>query len=146
MRVVVDSNVLLCSIHPNNPQHSDANRALESLRKRNEELILVSQVACEWWAVATRPLENNGLGLSTSFASRVFSVIQSSFKFIPDPPSTLDKWLELVTKMNAKGKSAHDARLAAVALLIQADAILTFNVDDFRRYPSLVVLDPVQVT
>jgi predicted nucleic acid-binding protein len=38
----------------------------------------------------------------------------------------------------------HDARLAAVMLAHGVNHILTFNVDDFRRYPGIVV-DPRHV-
>ena len=142
MRIAVDTNVLVRSLHRQSLDHTVANNALESLRQRNEELLLFTQVACEWWAVVTRPLANNGLGLSVTFAEQVFETLRASFVFVPDPTGLIDQWFDLVKRTAAVGKNAHDARLAAAAILAGADALLTFNLQDFRRFTPLTVLDP----
>jgi predicted nucleic acid-binding protein len=142
MRIAVDTNILVRCLHHVHPDHSIANAALEILRRRNDQLLLFTQVACEWWAVATRPRENNGLGLSVPFAERVFSTLRESFQFVPDPPNLFEKWLELTISCGCMGKSAHDARVAAAASLAGANAIITFNVVDFRRFGALAVIDP----
>ncbi|HVJ82584.1 MAG TPA: PIN domain nuclease, partial [Planctomycetia bacterium] len=85
MRIAVDTNVLVRCLHRAHHDHAVANSALELLRRRNDELLLFTQVACEWWAVATRPVENNGLGLSLPFAERIFRMLRESFLFVPDP-------------------------------------------------------------
>jgi len=40
------------------------------------------------------------------------------------------------------GKQAHDARLAAAMLRHGLTHLLTFNIEDFKRYPSINILDP----
>ena len=65
MPVLVDSNVLLRSLHPGHPHYAAAERAVATLRLRNEILCIAPQILIELWAVATRPCDDNGLGLPT---------------------------------------------------------------------------------
>ena len=43
------------------------------------------------------------------------------------------------------GKGAHDARLVAAMERHGLARILTFNVDDFKRYPGIEVLPPAEI-
>jgi len=43
------------------------------------------------------------------------------------------------------GRQVHDARLAAVMLAHGVSHVLTFNVEDFRRYPGIVTVNPHDV-
>jgi predicted nucleic acid-binding protein len=40
------------------------------------------------------------------------------------------------------GKSTHDARLVAAMRVHQVTHILTFNIQDFTRYPGINILSP----
>jgi len=40
------------------------------------------------------------------------------------------------------GIQVHDARIVAAMLVHQVQAILTFDLDDFKRYPGIVVIHP----
>jgi predicted nucleic acid-binding protein len=54
-------------------------------------------------------------------------------------------WRRIVEACGVSGRQAHDARLAAVMLAHGVSHILTFNVEDFRRYPGIVVVSPQHV-
>ena len=62
MAVLLDTNILLRILQPHSGHAPIAERALGALRARNEELQIVSQNLVEFWAVATRPVRENGLG------------------------------------------------------------------------------------
>jgi hypothetical protein len=47
-----------------------------------------------------------------------------------------------VVQHQVLGKTAHDARIVAAMQRHQLSHILTFNVEDFRRYPAIQVLNP----
>ncbi len=47
--------------------------------------------------------------------------------------------------MVVRREDAHDARLVAAMLVHKISQILTFNTQDFQRYPGIVVLSPQQV-
>src|SRR5437762_1932972 len=66
MRVVVDTNVFLRAAQADHPQAGVAARALELLTAGGETLCLLPQVVVEFWAVATRPARENGLGLTAN--------------------------------------------------------------------------------
>jgi predicted nucleic acid-binding protein len=64
MRVLVDTNILLRTAQPNHPLCSQATRAVSRLIRQQDAVFFCSQNIAEFWNVATRPLDLNGLGLS----------------------------------------------------------------------------------
>jgi predicted nucleic acid-binding protein len=72
--------------------------------------------------------------------------LRKVFAFIPDTPAVFDEWQRLVIQHDVKGKSAHDARLAAAMNVHRINQILTFNGTDFARYPGIAVIDPATIT
>jgi len=61
MSYLVDTNILLRLVQENNPLHPDALKAVVLLKKEGEVLCIIPQNLIEFWAVATRPINNNGL-------------------------------------------------------------------------------------
>lgn len=145
MSFLVDSNLLTRLSQRKSPQHASARRAIVALRLRSEQLFLSPQNIIEFWAVATRPIENNGLGLSidvTMFEIRKFKRL---FDLRQDTPDIFATWETLVTRHRVVGKNVHDARLVAAMLEHGITHLLTFNGKDFKRFNEITVLDPDQV-
>ena len=71
--------------------------------------------------------------------------LESLFTILPDCPAIYGQWRELVIKYEVMGVNVHDARLAAAMLVHQLTHILTFNVDDFRRYSEIKIIDPREI-
>lgn len=122
-----------------------AERAIGSLRRNGEPLHIASQNLFEFWAVATRPITDNGLGLTVEQASRELDRIRQLFLLLPELP-LLQEWERIVAAYQVSGKNSHDARLVAAMLVNGVGSILTFNSQDFRRYREIQVLDPQIVT
>ncbi|MEA5618184.1 hypothetical protein VB711_10105 [Cronbergia sp. UHCC 0137] len=59
-----------------------------------------------------------------------------------DTPQIFTEWESLVIKHQVMGKQVHDARLAAAMVAHNITHLLTFNVDDFKRFSVIVVVDP----
>jgi hypothetical protein len=78
---LVDTNILLRSLNPDDPQYEAAANALAKLRVRNETLCIVPQNLIEFWAVATRPINKNGLGMHAVTDILTFNV--SDFRRFP---------------------------------------------------------------
>jgi len=146
MSYLVDTNVLLRLTQKTSPMHADARRALAILRKQNEELCIFSQNIIEFWAVATRPLANNGLGLTIDEAERETKTLKRIFRLRPDLPAIFTEWEKLVSKHQVLGKQAHDARLVAAMKAYGLTHILTFNMDDFKRFTDITSTSPQTVT
>ena len=145
MDVLSDTNILIRGVHRKAPNHCQALNALRLLRSRGCRICIVPQNLYEFWVVATRPVENNGLALTPSQADRIISRIARVCLLLRDPAELYDEWRRLVLANNVSGKNAHDARLVAAMNLHSIQQILTFNIQDFERYPGIQAIHPVDV-
>lgn len=144
MATLVDTNVLLRLMQPHSPHSAIAERALTALRGRHETLHLAPQNLFEFWTVSTRPLSENGLGLTVDAASRELTGLKRLFSVLPELPLQAE-WERLVISLRISGKNSHDARLIAAINIHGLDSILTFNTRDFEKYPRIRVIDPATV-
>ncbi|MBE9256551.1 MULTISPECIES: PIN domain-containing protein [Aphanizomenonaceae] len=142
MKYLVDTNILLRLVQKNSPMHLDTQRAILTLKKQGNFLCIIPQNIIEFWAVATRPLDKNGLGLSITQAEEESEKLKKIFILELDTPQIFTKWESLVIKHQVMGKQVHDARLAAAMVVHNITHLLTFNVDDFKRFSDIVVVDP----
>ena len=142
---LLDSNVLLRRLEPGHPHHEMAEDALEVLLKSKVKIYLAPQNLYEFWVVATRPEQANGLGLSVAQAHREISRFLRVFELFPESPLVFDEWRRLTAQHEIMGKQAHDCRLVAFMLVHQISHLLTFNFAHFRRFESgteITVVEP----
>jgi predicted nucleic acid-binding protein len=142
---LADTNILLRSAEPAHPTHADAVRAVSILLNRGERVCVLPQNLIEFWNVATRPASVNGLGFSLSQTDAEVSRLESLLTVLPDSPAIYPEWRHLVVAHSVSGKQVHDARIVAAMNVHQLRHLLTFNLDDFKRYPSLTLYDPVSI-
>jgi predicted nucleic acid-binding protein len=146
MSIIVDSNILCRLARSDDPQYEVAKKALELCLQRREELLLTPQAQREFWVVATRPRENNGLGLSPSQAAQYLKDFEQFSSLVPDTPAMHQNWQRLVVQHQVSGKDAHDAGFVAAMQAHGVSQILTFNAEDFRRYQQqITILTPEQL-
>ncbi len=96
MSFAVDTNVLPRCIDGGHVAPSVAKNALFALRDRGETLSIFSQNLIEFWAVATRPVSSNGLGLSIAEAEVEVISLKTLFKLLPDTPEIFSAWEKIV--------------------------------------------------
>jgi predicted nucleic acid-binding protein len=142
MKILLDTNILTRSSQPAHPQHGRAFDAVHRLALSGEVLYLAPQILYEFWTVATRPLGENGLNMSTAEAHTKRQELRDTFEVLHDTPAVLDAWAELVVQHDVKGKRSHDARLIATMSVHGVTALLTFNKSDFGPFPDITVLTP----
>src|SRR5437868_11826605 len=111
--MLLDTSTLLRALQVRHPQYQHAMRALEILPMQGRNLHIVAQNLIELWAVATRPVEQNGLGLSPDHAVAELERIKGMFLLLPDTPAIYPAWEPLVTRHRLLGKVVHDPRLVA---------------------------------
>jgi predicted nucleic acid-binding protein len=145
MNVLLDANILLRTVEPGHAQHRPANDATDTLRAQGHVLCVVPQVLYAFWVVCTRPAAVNGLGKSAAEARAELAAVKAGFTVLNDTPAIFPQWESLVTAHAVLGKNAHDARLVAAMLVHGVTHLLTFNEQDFRRFPGITVLTPVAV-
>lgn len=123
MAALADSNVLLRSLQRAHPMHVEAWRAIRLLRRR-DQLFIAPQNIVELWVVATRPVTQNGLGVSPVAASiYLLNRFKRFLPLLPDTPEVHEQWEQLVSQYNVSGKKAHDARLVASMLVHGLDTV-----------------------
>jgi predicted nucleic acid-binding protein len=143
MRTLLDTNILLRQAEPRHPQHRESVKATEELRRRSDELVVVPQVLYKFWSVATRPVAQNGLGMTPSEAHAELIAIQRLFRLLRDERAVYGLWEQLVLVVGVQGKQAHDARLVAAMKRHSINQILTFNTADFARYSGIAAISPL---
>ena len=79
MIVLLDTNVVLRLDHVGNPHRDVAREAIERLFDEQHQPRIVPQVLYEYWVVATRPAESNGLGFSIEDAQRMLADLKELF-------------------------------------------------------------------
>ncbi len=145
MEVLADTNVILRRLHRADTQHRLARDAITKFSSEGNRICVTSQNLIELWAVSTRPVQNNGLGLTPAQADRVVARVESSVFRLPDSDDVYPEWRRLVVTHNVSGKKVHDARLVAAMIVNRITHILTFNADDFARYAGINVLHPANL-
>jgi predicted nucleic acid-binding protein len=146
---LLDTNVLLRSIEAGSPQQEAARQALERLAQGEEMLYIAPQNLIEFWAVVTRPLAANGLGLTPAQALGEITRFEAAFTLTLDSNAVFEEWKRLVEIHNVIGLPCHDARLVAIMRAQGIQNVLTFNAGDFRRYAAsegITIVDPANVS
>jgi predicted nucleic acid-binding protein len=144
--ILLDTNILLRYAKPTDPAHPIIKAAIAALQAAGEDLCFVPQSVYEFWVVATRPVANNGLGLTVAESQQDIATMKKAFLLLPDQPGLFAEWESLVVAHDCKGKVAHDARLVAAMRTHGITRILTLNGVDFQRYPGITVLDPAAIS
>lgn len=145
MDCLADTNVLLRSVSPAHPAHGAAVNAVAALLTRGGRVCVFPQNLIEFWNVATRPAAVNGLGLTVAQTELEVSRLESLLTILLDDAAIYAEWRRLVVAHSVSGKQVHDARIVAAMNVHRITHLLTFNLDDFRRYLGITLVDPVSV-
>jgi predicted nucleic acid-binding protein len=143
--VLADTNLLLRMVDNGSSIHAICVQAMERLEEGGHNIFLTPQTLIEFWAVATRPLNANGLAWNTTRTHAELMSLRARLPMLLDCEEVFSLWLPLVAAHDVKGKHTHDARLAAVMGAYGIRNLLTFNGDHFASFPDVIVLDPAKV-
>lgn len=144
MRIILDTNIIIRLANTADRDHAVADQAIVALRGQGNELCIVPQILYEYWVVATKPVKQNGLGMSGETADEAVTRWLRLFHLLRDERAIFRHWRELVRDHDVSGRPAHDARIAAAMIRHGIDRLLTFNAGDFKRY-DLTVMTPAEV-
>lgn len=145
MKFVVDTNVLVRLVDSTSIQHKQAEIALSKLLHRKELLFVFLQQISEFWNVCSRPVANNGLGMTLDATNRELLKLESVFDVLPDTTEVYHNWLQLVLKHSVSGIKVHDAKIVAAMMAHGIDSLLTFNISDFKRYDEITAVSPADL-
>jgi predicted nucleic acid-binding protein len=100
----VDTNVLLRITDIGDPAQQVAQAAMRALRRSGESISIFPQNLIEFWAVATRPSANNGLGLTIIQAEVQLNALKTMFVLLDDTPEIYSAWEGIVIRYQVSGK------------------------------------------
>ena len=112
----IDTNVLLTASDKDRPNHTAAVHFLESGLRGEKRLFTNGQVFREYLVVATRPVENNGVGLSPNDALSNLHTFSASIQLLNESQAVAQKLHKLAADYQLKGKRIHDANIVATML------------------------------
>jgi hypothetical protein len=94
--VLVDTSTLLCTLQPLHPQRETARAAIKALTAQGHKIHIVPQNLVELWVVATRPIEQNGLGMTPAAVVVELTRLKDMFALLPEIPAIYPIWEVLV--------------------------------------------------
>lgn len=139
---LVDSNVLLRWVKPDDRDYPLVVSAIDATLQRGAVFCYTSQNVAEFWNTCTRPLDRNGYGLSPQEADRRARLFEDKLRLLPDSLAVHQEWRNLLVASNVSGVQVHDARLVAAMRIHRVGRILTFNEKDFARYTDIEAVNP----
>jgi predicted nucleic acid-binding protein len=144
-RYLVDSNILLRILQPEDPSFPVVTAAVRKLLRERSVPCYTSQNLGEFWNVLTRPARQNGFGLSIEEAHIRAEEIESEFQLLPDSRAAHEEWRRLLVDYRISGVQVHDARLVASMHIHGIKRILTFNTRDFARFTDIDAVHPADL-
>jgi predicted nucleic acid-binding protein len=148
MAYLLDTGILLRLANTVDPQHEVVSLAVQRLGDRHNNFMTTTQNIAEFWNVATRPTELNGLGFTADNISTALSRTVEPLCVVTREHSLHYKELKrLLRSYQVLGKQVHDARLVASMLTWKIPTILTLNAKHFKRFEpeGIVIATPETV-
>jgi predicted nucleic acid-binding protein len=142
---LVDSNILLRWLQPDDPDYPIVEAALDRLVKLDAVLCYTSQNLAEFWNASTRPASRNGFGLSPQEADRRARHFETRLRLLADSIAVHEEWRKLLVEYGVSGVQVHDTRLVAAMRVYGVQRILTCNTADFKRFLNIVPVHPAEL-
>ena len=139
----IDTNVLLAAIAPARLHHRAALAALDAADPGR--MLISGQILRELLAVATRPLDANGLAMDPTAAAHNAAVFAERLGVLAEDGAVAVGLRRLVSEYGCRGKQIHDANIVATMLVHGVPALLTLNPGHFARYEPRIVVRGVVV-
>ncbi len=133
-RAILDTNVLLAATDEAREDHEDAIAAIDLWPASGVVLYTSGQILREYLAVATRPVDRNGLGMGQPDAVANVRALRTRLNLLAEDVKVSERLLELLDTVECAGKQVHDANVVATMLVHGIDTVVTRNVDDFARF------------
>jgi len=131
-RVFVDTNVLISATDHGRRSHRDSRRMVDLLPGRGITCYTSAQVVREYLAVATRPVDANGLGLNSDQAGENVAAWLERATVLPENRTTVAELMNLSEKLPSTGKQFHDLQVVATMRVGKIETLITDNVRHYR--------------
>jgi predicted nucleic acid-binding protein len=138
-KAFVDTNILLRAMIPVMIRHQEADLLIQQMWAAKTELWINGQVIREFIVQATHP-KTLPTPMTIEQAVNEIDAIKRVFQVADETAAVRDKLIQLIKEYPTQGKQIHDANLVATMLAYGIDTLLTFNIDDFKRFGDKIKL------
>ena len=145
-RVMLDTNVLLAATDEGRAEHDQALGIVNDWPGHGTTLYTSGQIMREYLAVASRPAEQNGLGMRLADALANVRAFRARTSLLAEDGKVADRLLTLLDDISCSGKQVHDANVVATMLVHGIGTIVTINLVDFGRFERQVRLVGLETT
>ena len=139
-KVLVDTNVLLEATDESRRFHVQAQNLFRHASRDGIDLFLGTQVLREYLVVATRPLENNGLGMTTELALENIKRFQKRVSLVAETLQAAETFVEWAGQYRIRGKKLHDLQILATAFVGGLNGLITANEKDYPESTPLTII------
>ncbi len=136
----VDTNVLLTATDVLRPSHLEAQRIFSKASQQGFHLALSGQILREYLAVATRPVDANGLGLTVPDAVANVERFLEFANLFEETEEVALRLRELAKSLDVRGPRLHDANIVATMLVHRIPVLVTQNSKDFIGFGGIETL------
>jgi predicted nucleic acid-binding protein len=139
-KVFVDTNVLLEATDEGRRFHAQALSLFRNASEDGVDLFLGTQAIREYLVVATRPIENNGLGLTTELALDNVKRFQKRVSLVAETLQASELFVEWAGTYQIRGKRLHDLQMLATASVAGMHALITLNEKDYPESTPITIV------
>jgi predicted nucleic acid-binding protein len=131
---MLDTNILLTATDKGRAGYEQALEVMNGWPAQGATLYTSGQVIREYLGVATRPVTQNGLGLTVSDALDNARAFRARMRFLVEDAKVAGRLAELLEETKSSGKQVHDANVVATMLVHGVGTVVTLNTGDFARF------------
>jgi len=139
-KVLVDTNVLLEATDEGRRFHVQAQSLFRNAFDDGVDLFIGTQVLREYLVVVTRPIEKNGLGMTTGFALDNVRRLQARVSLVAETLQAGKLFIEWAGRYRISGKRLHDLQILAIASVAGMHALITANEKDYPEAKPLTII------
>lgn len=137
---VLDANVLAYAVNADTPQHAASRVLLDAANDPSVTLYVTSQILCELYSLITNPRRV----VVASSSAKALNIISSMLALpglyvLPTPARAVAGWMKLLQRHPVTGGDIFDLQIVATMQANGVQRIYTFNGDDFRVFPELLL-------
>ena len=136
-RVFVDTNILASALLPESPRYFHARGILRRLAEADAEVWISRQVIREYLATMTR-YEQKWSNVTRAALIDAVRTLERHYFVAEKLPIVAEQLYFLLGQVPTGGKQVHDANIVATMIAYDVRTLLTYNLDDFKRFGGFI--------
>ena len=136
-QVFVDTNILASALLPESPRYFHARGILRRLAEADAEVWISRQVIREYLATMTR-YEQKWSNVTRAALIDAVRTLERHYFVAEELPIVAEQLYFLLGQVPTGGKQVHDANIVATMIAYDVRTLLTYNLDDFKRFGGFI--------